>query len=240
MDVEELQNYLSRLYVARRVDADGGINPDYVALRGSEAPVYPRFNTRSRRGELNQVLDYDTAYGDSRNERARRMRNGIVPRTVRPEEDPETPEAWLQFYVDRQSFDQSMDTGNGIVDVRSQKHNVRDRQSQELFKGIDLRNVAPFNRIVPYYVTLVNFTASQCTCPDHLRREVTCKHMKLVQYHVRRQRRRQETDQQRLERRLRRMGIDQRNLRRAMRRRERNISTMNSLFDNKKRYDDFA
>lgn len=189
--------------------------------------LFPRLNNRSRRGQLNEILDYSTAYGEDRQARADRMKRGEIPRTVRPDEDPENPRQWINKYVNKASLRRVINERNGIVIVRSQKFNVRSRQDA-LFKGIQL-NREGFNGIYNYYVKVENGRCINCSCPDRLERNVECKHMKLVTATVEER----SAITRRLQR-LRRLGIDPRNVRRATRRRPRNassrISTRTRLF----------
>jgi hypothetical protein len=191
-----------------------------------EEPLFPRFNNRSRRGQLGQILDYSTAYGEDRQARATKMKRGEIPRTVRPDEDPENPRQWINKYVNKASLRRVINERNGIVIVRSQKFNVQSRQDA-LFKGIRL-NGPDFNGIYDYYVKVENGRCINCSCPDRLERNVECKHMKLVTATIREQR------ASAITRRLERLDIDPRNVRRATRRRPRNassrISTRTRLF----------
>ena len=188
-----------------------------------QEPMFPRFNNRSRRGQLDQILDYSTAYGEDRQARADRMKRGEIPRTVRPDEDPENPRQWINKYVNKASLRRV--GRNGIVIVRSQKFNVQ--STQGLFKGIQL-NRQGFNGIYNYYVKVENNRCINCSCPDRLERNVECKHMKLVTTTIR------EQQASAITRRLRRLDIDSRNVRRPTRRRPRNasssISTRTRLF----------
>lgn len=257
---DEFCNRLANLYVERRFDLDGDIREDYINLRGSEEPVFPQFNNRSQRGQRDQILDYRTAYGANRDIRANRMKRGSVPRTVRPNENPENPRDWFRFYVHKQSFNNVMQNRNGIVMVRSQKHNVRGIRIQrrnpagqlnqqpypfqllDQFKGIRLQ-YQDFNGVFNYYVQVENYECVNCSCPDRLVRDVECKHMKLVSSKMN-----ERLQDIRLQRRLRRRGIDARNILRSSRRgpRTRNqvarnrISRRNRLFENVETYDDFA
>ena len=225
-----------------------------------EEPVFPRFNNRSQRGQIDQILDYNTAYGANRNVRANRMKRGLVPRTVRPNENPENPEDWYRFYVHRQSFNNVMNNRNGIVMVRSQKHNVRQiniqrrnaagQQNQqpypynllEQFKGIRLAD-QDFNGVFNYYVQVQNYNCINCSCPDRLVRNAECKHMILVRSKIV-----QELQNRNRDRRRRRTGIDPQNILRSSRRgpRLRNqttrnrISRRNRLFQNVNTYDYFT
>ena len=187
-----------------------------------EEPMFPRFNNRSRRGQLDQILDYSTAYGADRDDRATKMKRGVVSRTVRPDEDPENPRQWINKYVNKASLRRVINERNGIVIVRSQKFNVRSRPNNELFKGIRL-NRQGFNGIYNYYVKVENDRCINCSCPDRLERNVECKHMKLVTETIREQR--QASAITRRLQRLRRLGIDPRNVRRPARRRPRNASS---------------
>ena len=199
-----------------------------------QEPVFPRLNNRSQRGgQIDQILDYSTAYGEDRQARADRMKRGRVPRTVRPDENPENPEDWYRFYVHRQSFNSVMNNRNGIVMIRSQKYNVRERRANNpneqivLFQGIRLQN-QDFNGVFDYYVQVQNYNCINCSCPDRLVRNAECKHMKLVTATIREQR------ASAITRRLQRLDIDPRNIRRPTRRRPRNasnrISTRTRLF----------
>ena len=222
--------------------------------------MFPRFNNRSQRGQRDQILDYSTAYGANRNVRANRMKRGTVPRTVRPNENPENPEDWYRFYVHRQSFNNVMNNRNGIVMVRSQKHNVRQINIQrrnaagqpnqqpypynllEQFKGIRLAD-QDFNGVFNYYVQVQNYNCINCSCPDRLVRNAECKHMILVRSKIA-----QELQNRDRQRRRRRTGIDPQNILRSSRRgpRTRNqttrnrISRRNRLFQNVNTYDDFT
>lgn len=187
-----------------------------------EEPMFPRFNNR---GQLGQILDYSTAYGENRQARADRMKRGEIPRTVAQGDNPENPMQWINEYVNKASLRRV--GRNGIVIVRSQKFNVRSRPNDELFKGIRL-NRQGFNDTYDYYVKVENGRCINCSCPDRLERNVECKHMKLVTTTIREQR------ASAITRRLRRLDIDSRNVRRPTRRRRRNasnrISTRTRLF----------
>lgn len=194
-----------------------------------EEPLFPRFNNRSRRGQLNEILNYDTAYGENRDDRATKMKRGEVPRTVAPADNPENPgRQWINKYVNKASLRRVINERNGIVIVRSQKYNVRNRNNNQLFQGIRL-NHEGFNGVYNYYVKVENNSCINCSCPDRLERNVECKHMTLVATMIREQQRASA-----IERRLRRLGIDPRNIRRRTRRRPRNassrISTRTRLF----------
>ncbi len=191
--------------------------------------LIPRFNNRSRRGQLNEILNYDTAYGENRDDRASKMKRGEIPRTVAQGENPENPgREWINKYVNKASLQRVINERNGIVIVRSQKYNVRSIPNNQLFQGIRL-NRGNFNGVYNYYVKVENNSCSNCSCPDRLERNVECKHMKLVAAMIREQQRASA-----IERRLQRLGIDPRNIRRATRRRPRNassrISTRTRLF----------
>ena len=196
-----------------------------------EEPLFPRFNNRSRRGQLNEILDYSTAYGEDRQARADRMKRGEIPRTVAQGDNPENPRQWIKKYVNKASLRRVINERNGIVIVRSQKYNVRSRPNNELFQGIRL-NRPGFNDIYKYYVKVENDRCIKCSCPDRLERNVECKHMKLVTETIREQR--QALVITRRLQRLRHLDIDPRNIRRTTRRRPRNarsrISTRTRLF----------
>jgi hypothetical protein len=163
------------------------------------------FEFELRRNQHDDPLTYNQIYGNSRNQRAQRMRNGIIPITSTG--NIPNDNGW-NMYVNRNDLNQALANRGGIVRVRTQKYNARRRnQPDELFRGYTTNDIIAGvpEGLKDYYIRVQDRRVTACTCPDVMLRElgpVGCKHQRLIRMLLPRRRR------DRQQRAIRRLEID--------------------------------